>query len=260
MLIEHLDQPSASPTVAAPVTKALFASALSALVLHAGAAATYSWPTSVDVEPGGSLLVVENGRHRVLRVTGRRTTVLAAGLAKPYEARHDLDGTIVLSNAHLLQRLRPGARPVTLARASGDIGPIAVARSAVYYTTGTSLFRLGRHAPLVTGLSGPHGLAVARDGAVLVSDTGHGRLLRVDASGRTSTLARLAEPRGLDVAADGIYVAEASSKHVVHLTATGRRIGTVGPAFGDPYDVSVAPDGTLYVVDTAAAGRIVHVR
>jgi DNA-binding beta-propeller fold protein YncE len=146
-----------------------------------------------------------------------------------------------------------------LARASEDIGPIAVAGSTVYYTTGTSLFRLGTKKPLATGLSAPHGLAVARDRAVLVSDTGHGRLLRV-ASGGTSTLARLAEPRGLDVAPDGsLYVVEATSKHVVHLSAAGKRLGTVGPAFGDPYDVAVAPGGALYVVDTAEAGRVVHV-
>jgi DNA-binding beta-propeller fold protein YncE len=235
------------------------ATALSALVLHTGAATTYSWPTSVDVEPDGSLLVVENGRHRVLRVAGSHTSVLASGLAKPFQARTARGGTIVLSNAHLLQRLRPGGRPVTLARAPEDIGPIAVASSAIYYVTGTSLFRLGTRAPLATGLAGPHGLAVARDGAVLVSDTGHARLLRVASSG-ASTLARLAEPRGLDVAPDGtIYVTEAAAKRVVHLSATGKRLGTVGPAFGDPYDVAVGPGGVLYVVGTAESGRVVRV-
>src|SRR3954451_18812184 len=123
MLIEHLDQPSGSPAVAAPMAKVFVASAmaLSALVFHAAAPPTYTWPTSVDVEPGGALLVVENGRHRLLRVAGSRTTVLAAGLAKPFQARTASGGTIVLSNGHLLQRLRPGGRAFTLARASEDI-------------------------------------------------------------------------------------------------------------------------------------------
>src|SRR4051794_36179349 len=260
MLIEHLDQPSGSPAVAAPMAKVFVASAmaLSALVFHAAAPPTYSWPTSVDVEPGGALLIVENGRHRLLRVTGNHTTVLAAGLAKPYEARRD-GSAIVLSNAHLLQRLRPGTAPVTLARASEDIGPIAVAGRTIYYTTGTSLFRLGTKTPIATGLGSPHGLAVAQDGAVLVSDTGHGRLLRV-ASGGTSTLARLAEPRGLDVAPDGtLYVVEAASKRVMHLSSSGKRLGAVGRAFGDPYDVAVAAHGVLYVVDTAESGRVIRV-
>ena len=235
------------------------AAALSTLVLHTGAATTYTWPTSVDVEPSGALLVVENGRHRLLRVTGSHTTVLVSGLAKPFQARTASGGTIVLSNGHLLERLRPGAGPVTLAHASEDIGPIAVTGTTVYYVTGASLFRLGTKTPLATGLSGPHGLAVARDGAVLVSDTGHARLLRVASTG-TSTLTRLAEPRGLDVAPDGtIYVTEASSKRLVHLSAGGKRLGTIGPVFGDPYDVAVAPHGVLYVVDTAEAGRVVRV-
>jgi DNA-binding beta-propeller fold protein YncE len=235
------------------------ATAVSALALHTGAATTYTWPTSVDVEPGGALLVVENGRHRLLRVSGGHTTVLASGLAKPFQARAAPGGRIVLSNGPLLQRLRPGGRPVALTRASEDIGPIAVAGTTVYYVTGSALFRLGTKTPLATGLSGPHGLAVARDGTLLVSDTGHGRLVRVTRTG-ASALARLPEPRGLDVAPDGtIYVTEASSKRVVHLSAAGKRLGTVGPVFGDPYDLAVAPGGVLYVVDTAASGRVVRV-
>jgi DNA-binding beta-propeller fold protein YncE len=259
MLIEHRHQPTALAAVAPRMTTKLFVTALSALVLHTGAPTTYTWPTSVDVEPGGALLVVENGRHRLLRITRSRTTVVASGLAKPFQARTASSGTIVLSNGSLLQRLRRGRRPVALLRASEDIGPIAVAGTTIYYVTGSSLFRLGTKTPLATGLSGPHGLAVARDGTVLVSDTGHGRLLRVTRTG-PSTLAHLPAPRGLDVAADGtIYVTEASSKRVVHLSAVGKRLGTVGPVFGDPYDVAVAPGGVLYVVDTAASGRVVRV-
>lgn len=237
------------------------ATALTAAALHNGPL-TFSWPTSVDVEPGGSLLVVENGRHRLLRITGSRTTVLAAGLAKPFEARRTSSGTIVLSNGHALQRLGASGRPVvTLARAAGDIGPIALSGTRIYYATGTSLYRLGTKAPLAAGLSGPHGLAVAQDGAVLVSDTGNARILRVDpATGATSTLAQLAGPRGLDVAPDGtVYVADGTSKRILHLTATGTRLGAVGPRFGDPYDVAVAPQGVLYVVDTAETGRVVRV-
>src|SRR4051812_37048544 len=100
MLIEHLHQPPAPAAVPPRMTKIVSASAavLSTLALHTGAPTTYTWPTSVDVEPGGALLAVENGRHRLLRVAGSRTTVLAAGLAKPFQARTASGGTIVLSN------------------------------------------------------------------------------------------------------------------------------------------------------------------
>jgi glucose/arabinose dehydrogenase len=39
----------------------------------------------------------------------------------------------------------------------------------------------------------------------------------------------------------------------------GRRLGPVGRKFGDPYDVEAAPDGSLYVIDTAAAGSLYRV-
>ena len=49
-----------------------------ALVAVSGAGAagkplTFAWPTSVEVEPGGSLLVVENGLKRLVRVDPSRT-------------------------------------------------------------------------------------------------------------------------------------------------------------------------------------------
>src|SRR3954452_21752958 len=89
MLIEHLDQPSGSLAVAAPMGKVFVASAmaLSALVFHGAAPPTYSWPTSANVDRRGALLIAENGRHPLLLFTGNHPTVLAAGLAKPYDAR-----------------------------------------------------------------------------------------------------------------------------------------------------------------------------
>jgi glucose/arabinose dehydrogenase len=56
-----------------------------------------------------------------------------------------------------------------------------------------------------------------------------------------------------------VYVVDAQAKRVVHFSATGERLGFFGPAFVDPYDVDVAPDGNLYVVDTAASGRVLRV-
>jgi glucose/arabinose dehydrogenase len=46
---------------------------------------------------------------------------------------------------------------------------------------------------------------------------------------------------------------------VVDLMADGRRLGFTGPRFHDPYDVEVASGGTVYVLDTAAAGRLYRV-
>ena len=59
----------------------------------------------------------------------------------------------------------------------------------------------------------------------------------------------------MDVARDGtIYVIEAPAHRLVHLRAAGARIGFVGPAFGLPYDVEVAGDGTAYVLEAGPVG------
>ena len=221
---------------------------------------TFTWPTSIDLQPDGSLLVVENSAGRLDRVqpaTGRVTTI-ASGLAKPYAVASTTSGTIYLSNGGSLQRIDGTAAPATVVDAGTDVGPIALApNGGVFYTTAAQAFALGAGS-LASGLSGLHGIAVAADGAVLVCDTGDGAVLRIDPrTHATTTLFRTGEPRGIDVAADGsVYVVEAATKRVGHYAATGTRLGDVGPVFNDPYDVEVGADGTVFVLETAESGTI----
>ena len=149
-----------------------------------------------------------------------------------------------------------------MATADEDIGPVAIADNGdVFYVTRTRLFCLragGAPQTVATDLTGPHGVAVAADGSVLVSDTGTDRVLRIDPkSGAATRLISIADPRGIDVAPDGtIYVVESEAKRVGHFGADGARLRPVGPAFGDPYDLVAGPGGVVFVVDTAAAGVI----
>jgi streptogramin lyase len=223
-----------------------------------------AWPTSVDVQPDGSLLVVENGRARVLVVEPANggARALSSGFEKPYAVVRAPSGSIYVSDGRALKRVDGGAAQ-TVATAGEDIGPIAIGPNGdVFYTTGTPLLRLsaggGVPQQVATGFTGAHGLAVAADGAVLVSDTGADRVVRVDPNtGASRTLFSTADPRGIDVAADGtIYVVEAQARRVGRYSPAGARLGVVGPVFGDPYDLGVAPAGVLYVVDTAASGVI----
>jgi streptogramin lyase len=116
--------------------------------------------------------------------------------------------------------------------------------------------------PVADGLAAPHGLRVAADGALLISDTQHDKVLRVGpTTGSVTTFAAIdGGPGALAVAADGtIYVCDTTAERIIHLTASGERIGFLGPVFDTPYALGLAPDGGLYVVQSSALGRIKHV-
>jgi DNA-binding beta-propeller fold protein YncE len=229
---------------------------------------TFAWPTSVDVEPDGSLLLVENGNGRVLRidpVTGKTAAVTSADRA--YALAHGPSGAVYLSAGKSLLRLDGAGGATPVAQAPADIGPVAVAANGdVYYTTETQAWRLagGAGAPVqvAAGLSGPHGIAVTSDGGLLVSDTGRHRVERIDlATGHAETWGDLGEPRGIAIARDGetAYVVDAGTHCVVHLRIDGKRLGLLKPVFSDPYAVATGRGGSVYVVDTAASGRLYRV-
>jgi streptogramin lyase len=226
---------------------------------------TFVWPTTLDVEPGGTLLLVENGLGRLLRidpVTGHETEL--AAFTKPYAVRRAPSGSVFVTDGGSLERIDGAARPVRVAEAAGDIGPIAIAPNGdVYYSAAGAIFRLpgGKGTPVrVSGnaqLDVPHGLAVASDGAVLVADTGNDRILRIDVNGGVTALAKVTVPRGMEVAPDGsIYVVDGGASRVLHLGASGERLGVVGPVFDDPYDVTVAPGGVVYVIESLQSGDV----
>src|SRR5262249_7473955 len=157
---------------------------------------------------------------------------------KAYAVARARSGAIFVTDAGALKRIDGTRAPKTVAHATADIGPIALARDGdLYFTTETGAWRLvhaaGRPVEIATGLSGPQGVAVAADGAVLVSDTGNNRVLRIDPRSRAvTTFAHVGSPRGLAVADDGtVYAVESSTHRVVRLSASGKRLGTVGTRF-----------------------------
>jgi sugar lactone lactonase YvrE len=239
---------------------------------------TFVYPTSIELEPGGTVLLVENGRRRLLRVnlgTGR-TNVLASSLSRPFGVARSSSGVVYFSDESV-KRL-DGAGAVEVAPSDEQVGPVTVGPNGdLYYSTVTRVFKLagGAGAPVRiagTGIQGgggdggpatsaqvwaPHGLALAADGALLVSDTGNDRIRRIDpATGVITSLAEVGIPDGLEVASDGtIYVADARESRIRHLSASGSMLGFVGPKFNTPFDVAVSAD-SIYVLETGTTGRV----
>jgi streptogramin lyase len=235
-----------------------------AMVALAGPAVTFTQPTSIDVEPSGKLLVVENNPGRILRVdpANGRITVLARSLARPYAIVRAPSGAVFVSVGRTIRRLGGGV----VARSAADIGPLAVARDGrLYYATGTGVFWVG-HGRLRSRVKirSPHGLAVMRDGAVLVSDTEGNRIVRIARDGTASTFATVISPRGIDVASNGtVFVVDPVARRIAHLAGDGRSLGYRGPALpGDPYDVQVTGNGSLLVLEAGQVGdvQVINVR
>lgn len=65
-------------------------------------------------------------------------------------------------------------------------------------------------------------------------------------------------PRGIDVASNGtVYVVDPVARRIAHLAADGRSLGYRGPALpGDPYDVQVAPNSSLLVLEAGQVGDV----
>ena len=243
----------------------------------------FTEPTSIDLQPSGDLLLVLNNPGRVLRVspaTGR-VSVLVPSLFRPYAIVRAASGSTYVSIGNQLQRLNGSGAPTTVAEVpqGTEIGPIAAAPNGdLYYATATQVFRLpGGSGPSVhiagTGAEGgggdggpaldaqfssPHGLAVAADGSLLVSDRGNDRVRRIDpVTGVIATFAPVGEPYGIDVAPDGtVYVIDGTLDRVVRVSPAGAILGPLGPAFSTAYDVEVGADGVAYLLQAGPAGYI----
>jgi sugar lactone lactonase YvrE len=244
---------------------------------------TFTEPTSIDLQADGTVLLVENNPGRLLHVNpaNGRVSVVVPGLVKPYAVVRAPSGAVYLSVLNQLQRLDGGGRLTTVAEVPPgiEIGPIAAAPNGdIYFSTATQIFRVpGGSGPAAriagTGAEGgggdggpaldaqfssPHGLAVASDGALLVSDRGNDRVRRIDPiTGVISQFAHVGQAAGIDIAPNGsVYVVEASTGRVVHLSASGERLGFIEPAFAVAYDVEVAPDGVVYVLQAGPIGYV----
>jgi sugar lactone lactonase YvrE len=110
----------------------------------------------------------------------------------------------------------------------------------------------------------PGYLAVRPDGTILVSDGRNGRIRIVTPDGTVSTLvSNLMAPMGLAISKSGvIYISESHAHRIIKMSPDGERSvysgseqgSSDGPLnaarFSYPSALALAPDGTLFVVDS----------
>ena len=195
-----------------------------------------------------SLLVVERqGRDRVLRVdteTGR-FSVVTTRIPSPWGLARTPNGGVLVSGGSGIYEL--GGRKV----ADVAAGPIAVAPSGdLYFADQMRVGRIGdggRVETLASDVAAPHGLVLRRDGSLVVSDSGNGRLLGIDPSTRATRVivSGLKSPLGVIEAADrDLLVVEFDSGRLIRF-GVGR---VVTQSLREPYALTRS-DGTVYVVE-----------
>jgi streptogramin lyase len=220
-------------------------------------------PAQLLVVDGAILIAERQGRDRVLRVdpaTGS-FTVFGMGIPEPFGIARATDGSFLVSSEAGLYRLpRAGGRAERLL----DTGTSAIAVAPdghVYFGHGSSLGRIDipsrRVETFPIDVSFPHGLALAPDGALVVTDTGNRRVIAVDPTGsrRTVLAAGLRAPVGLTLEPSGVaVVAEFDAGTVLRISPSGER-SVVASGLVKPYAVDRGPDGTLFVVEAGELHR-----
>ena len=228
------------------------------------AAAPYALdnPAQVIEAQDGTLLVAERGaRNRVLRVdpTTGAFAVLATGVPSPWGLGFDTDGSLLVSSTSGLYRVAGGKSTTKVADVS--ISPFGVMKDgsvAFANETSVGIITAGAGPRLVSAsVNFAHGLAILGNGELAISDTGNGRLIRVDpADGRTTVITTaLKTPLGLLAEPSGSLLAiEFDSGRVVRVSAAGD-VTTFARGLSKPYALTRAHDGTVYVTEAGDVAR-----
>jgi sugar lactone lactonase YvrE len=234
------------------------------------ALATYPLAVPAQVlQTDDALLVVERlGRDRILRVelVSGRTSVFSRAVPAPWGLARAADGDVLVSGDSGIYALTADAA----ARRIADVrtGPIAAADGGdLFFANEGAVGRVhaGAVSVLTTDVAAPHGLFVSATGELVVSDSGHGRLIRLDrATGSIDVVASgLDQPLGaIDDGAGGALVVEFGAGRLVQVRANGTR-SAVTASLRKPYALSRAADGAVYVVeggdDRRASGGLARV-
>jgi streptogramin lyase len=217
-------------------------------------------PAGILARDDGSLLVVERGRNRILEVgPDGRFDVFARGIPAAWGLEADGTSALVSGGDGIYRVAAKNERAARIATVRAS--PIVRAPTGdIYYANESEVGRIaagsGEPRPFNVEVAAPHGLALETD-ALYVSDTGNGRILRIDLASGVVTLhaSGFHNLLGIEPEPDGSLLG------TEHDTGRVLRIPRSGPAeivatgLHKPYALDRAADGTLWVVESGEVGR-----
>jgi streptogramin lyase len=215
-------------------------------------------PAQVLVMKDGALLVAERGTHnRLLRVnpaTGA-TRVYATGIPSPWGLAYARDGSILVSGAGGLYRLRPRAK-VSSANVSPFV-PLPDGRIAFANQTSAGVIAGGKARVWPMSVSAPHGLTLLPDGALALGDTGNNRILRIDPATGSSTVLTDKVSTALGLAAEpsgSVLTVEYESGRLLRVDPAGM-VSVVATGLRKPYALARTRTGVVYVTESGELSR-----
>ena len=135
-----------------------------------------------------TLIIPDSPNGRVLRASldGRQVSVIAGGFVRPTGAAVEQDGSILIvdEDGNSLKRIRPNGSVELIASLPVPDDVVVDDNGVIYVVTlgDSAVYRFRPGAPgevLMRGLAGPQGLLLDRAGNLVVTDTGHSRLISI---------------------------------------------------------------------------------
>lgn len=230
---------------------------LSAVTNASGTVLTLSSTASDIAVDATKLYIADTGNSRVV------STPLAAPTSFTVEAGTGVqggtfDGTVAASQL---------SNPRGIAIVGSDLYIADTGHHQVLKRTGSALTIVAGNAQTPpasatsTNLSSPSDVAVDGAGSIYISDTGFGRIVRVGTGGSLATIATVASPGSLAVAADTLAVASGSSVQTLSTSGGNTATVTAGltPALTATSGVALSSTGDVTVAEPAGtSSRLVR--
>jgi streptogramin lyase len=230
-------------------------------------------PQGIASDLAGNLFVADAKVGQVVRISASdsSSSSVVAGLSNPNQVAIDGAGNLYVAdtgNSRIVERTAVSGSNVVIGTGFNAPQGVAVDGSGNLYVADTGNNRVveisggAEQTTLpIAGLNQPTRIALDSENDVFVADQGNSRIVVLSPSQGQTTVSfgsMTVKPMGVatDPAGD-IYVADANSLQVVELLANGSTVNVLATGLKSPSDLSVGPNASVYIADTASPGAIV---